>query len=733
MGDVSESTTSQRRASNWWRQQVTETKDCNWRQKLVAKTNEKAPIPATRKTKALYFCFVSLTDVKTTTARTKHRVVLALAGVIVFLSLGASGQQASAASLSGAALAPAALATDVPSNASSFVLLPQSQRVLDTRNPGQSIVEAGGTRTIILTGPIGVLFNASVTAAVVNVTVVGPAAPGFWTLWPTGQARPNASQLNVDDYISTFGGALALPNLVTVPVVNGGISVYSSAGGNVVVDLVGYYTPNTLSASSSPPPSTSSGRLVTRPAPMRIYDSRNGSVMIAGETRPISVPDSIGTSAVVLSVTVIGLSEGYWQVFPSGEMQPDSSNLNSFALGAISANQVITSVNQNGEIDVFSSGGGHVIVDVVGSFTDSNATASTDGMFVPLDSPSRFLDTRATGRIAGTGSVEVDVQTQLNHSNIAAVALNATMVDAFLPGYVSVTPAGSSPTESTSRTTSTTNTIYSNQTVASHAIVPVSPRGFDVFTEGGGQLIADISGWYVGSPQAATHAVRNKVVQATTAGCVGVATWPVGPIRTGSGFDAVKRLQYRLLELGFWNAGIDGIYGLSTKQAVMAFQKWTGLTATSVTDATTAAFLNTTQCKPVAGRTTGDFFEVDKTKQIAFVVRDDKVVYAFNVSTGNGKDYDEEDQRSGGRATGVAITPVGDFRIYKERDEKVYEGTLGTLYRPKFVVGGIAVHGSRSIPAYPASHGCIRVANPVMDLIWLENLLPQGAKVWIHD
>ncbi len=661
-------------------------------------------------------------------ARTKRRVALALAGVIVFLSLGFSGQQASAASLSGAALSPAALATDVPANASSFVLLPQTQRVLDTRNPGQSIVEAGGTRTIMLKGPIGVLFNASVTAAVVNVTVVGPAKPGYWTLWPTGQARPNASQLNVDDYISTFGGALALPNLVTVPVVNGGISVYSSAGGNVVVDLVGYYTPTTISS-----PVQSSGRLVTRPAPTRIYDSRNGSVMIAGETRTISVPDSIGTSAVVLSVTVIGLSEGYWQIFASGSGNPDSSNLNSFAFGAISANQVITSANQSGQVDVYSSGGGHVIVDVVGSFTDSNATASTDGLFVALDAPSRYLDTRATGRIPGTGSVEVDVQTQLNQLNIAAVALNATIVDAFLPGYVSVTPAGSSPTDSTLRITSTTNTIYSNQTVASHAIVPVSARGFDVFTEGGGQLIADISGWYLGSPQAATYAARNKMMQPTISGCVGVATWPVGPIRTGSGPDAVKRLQYRLLELGFWNAGVDGEYGLSTKQAVMAFQKWTGLTATSVVDVTTAAFLNTTQCKPVAGRMTGDFFEIDKAKQIAFVVRGGKVVYTFNVSTGNGKDYDEEDQRSGGRVTGVAITPVGDFKIYKERDEKVYEGTLGSLYRPKFVVGGIAVHGSRSIPAYPASHGCIRVANPVMDLIWLENLLPQGAKVWIHD
>ena len=672
--------------------------------------------------------FVSLRQVTETSAHGRCIFKVFLSVVLVLFSAGYSGQRASAAASTGSVLASSVLAADVPAHASSFVLLPQTQRVLDTRNPGQSIVEAAGTRTIMLTGPIGVLFNASVTAAVVNVTVVGPAKPGYWTLWPTGQARPNASQLNVDDYIATFGGALAVPNLVTVPVVNGGISVYSSAGGHVVVDLVGYYTP---SATSSP--SSSSGRLVSRPAPTRIYDSRSASVMIAGETRTISVPDSVGTSAVVLGVTVIGLSEGYWQIFPKGSSKPDSSNLNSFTIGAISANQVIASVNQNGEIDVFSSGGGHLIVDLIGLFTGSTAPASTEGLFVPLDSPSRFLDTRATGRIAGTGSVEVDVQTQLGHSNIAAVAMNATITDAYLPGYVSVTPAGSSPTQSTSRGTSTTNVIYSNQTVASHAIVPASSRGFDVFTEGGGQLIADISGWYIGSPQAATHAASSKVVQATTTGCVGVATWPVGPIRTGSGLDAVKRLQYRLLELGFWNAGIDGQYGLSTKQAVMAFQKWTGLTATSVVDATTAAFLNTTQCTPVAGRTTGDFFEVDKAKQIAFVVRDGKVVYTFNVSTGNGKDYDEEDQRSGGRATGVAITPVGNFRIYKERDEKVYEGTLGSLYRPKFVVGGIAVHGSRSIPAYPASHGCIRVANPVMDLIWLENLLPQGAKVWIHD
>jgi lipoprotein-anchoring transpeptidase ErfK/SrfK len=165
----------------------------------------------------------------------------------------------------------------------------------------------------------------------------------------------------------------------------------------------------------------------------------------------------------------------------------------------------------------------------------------------------------------------------------------------------------------------------------------------------------------------------------------------------------------------------------------MAFQKWKGLPATTVVDTATAIALNTERCFPAAGRT-GDFFEVDKAKQIAFVVRGGKVQHVFNVSTGNGKSYDEEDQKNAGtRVIGVAITPTGTFRTYREHDTPRYEGDLGTLYRPKFVIGGVAVHGAPRVPNYPASHGCIRVANPVMDLIWGQNLLPLRSTVWIHD
>jgi lipoprotein-anchoring transpeptidase ErfK/SrfK len=42
------------------------------------------------------------------------------------------------------------------------------------------------------------------------------------------------------------------------------------------------------------------------------------------------------------------------------------------------------------------------------------------------------------------------------------------------------------------------------------------------------------------------------------------------------------------------------------------------------------------------------------------------------------------------------------------------------------------VHGSNSIPNYPASHGCVRVSVPAMDFIWEQNLMPMRITVWVH-
>ena len=43
------------------------------------------------------------------------------------------------------------------------------------------------------------------------------------------------------------------------------------------------------------------------------------------------------------------------------------------------------------------------------------------------------------------------------------------------------------------------------------------------------------------------------------------------------------------------------------------------------------------------------------------------------------------------------------------------------------------MHGYPNVPNYPASHGCVRVTNAAMDMVWAQNLLPIGETVVIHD
>jgi len=213
---------------------------------------------------------------------------------------------------------------------------------------------------------------------------------------------------------------------------------------------------------------------------------------------------------------------------------------------------------------------------------------------------------------------------------------------------------------------------------------------------------------------------------------VGAFGEPVPVVGTRSG-EATKVVQMRLLQLGFWNNGPDGQYGLSTKQAVMAFQKYLGLPATGAVDEVTAAFMTNFDQRAHGLTDTGDIIEVDKTRQLLFIVKGGKTLWTLNTSTGNGLPYEEPDKNTPGEIqTGVSLTPDGLWRVNRERPEGWWEGDLGEIYRPKYFRGGVAVHGSNSIPNYPASHGCVRVSVPAMDFIWEQDLMPMKTTVWVH-
>ena len=208
---------------------------------------------------------------------------------------------------------------------------------------------------------------------------------------------------------------------------------------------------------------------------------------------------------------------------------------------------------------------------------------------------------------------------------------------------------------------------------------------------------------------------------------------PLVAVGQKDGFETA-RIQERLLELGFWLMLIDGDYGTTTKQAVMAFQKYMGLEATASVDQATADALTLSTTRAVGQSTdAGTLVEIDKDKQVMFIMNSGKLLWAINISTGSGQYFLETNQKDLVTwETGRSLTPSGRFKINREKPDGWWDGDLGQIYRPKYFNGGIAIHGSMSIPKYPASHGCVRVSTQAMDMIWASGLLPKKTPVWVY-
>jgi hypothetical protein len=206
----------------------------------------------------------------------------------------------------------------------------------------------------------------------------------------------------------------------------------------------------------------------------------------------------------------------------------------------------------------------------------------------------------------------------------------------------------------------------------------------------------------------------------------GVARIVEEVLQPGAYGPGVSGLQQRLLDMGFWLPGVDGHFGASTTQAVYAFQKANGLPRDGKVGPEDQPALNA-GARPTAASSSGDLIEVDKARQLLLVIRGGRVQWAINTSTGSNSNY------SYGGHTYRAVTPEGHFTFDRQIDG-YHESHLGTMYRPKyFTSAGHAIHGSASIPPYPASHGCVRLSNAAIDFIWGAGLAPLGSPIWVHS
>ena len=166
----------------------------------------------------------------------------------------------------------------------------------------------------------------------------------------------------------------------------------------------------------------------------------------------------------------------------------------------------------------------------------------------------------------------------------------------------------------------------------------------------------------------------------------------------------VAAVQRKLTGLGYFAGAVDGRPGAALRSAVMGFQKVQGLGLDGNVGPSTLAALDAPKLPALKGSAPADRVEVDLTKQVLYVVKGGKIARIMPVSSGNGASYA---QTNGAKAR--ALTPVGYYTIERRIvGERVAD--LGTLYDPQYFYRGWAIHGSNSVPAGPASHGCIRVS-----------------------
>jgi hypothetical protein len=173
----------------------------------------------------------------------------------------------------------------------------------------------------------------------------------------------------------------------------------------------------------------------------------------------------------------------------------------------------------------------------------------------------------------------------------------------------------------------------------------------------------------------------------------------------GSHGRSVRLLESALITHHFALLHADSAFGADTLEAVYALQKFAGLSRSGRVNA--AAWLALGRSEPPRPRLRGTYIEIDKTKQVLYVVRNSEVTLIVPVSTG---------------ATGN--TPIGIFHVYS----KIPGGAV--MYYSNYFIGGFAIHGYVSVPPYPASHGCVRV--PMWIATHLYGLIPLGARVYIH-
>jgi hypothetical protein len=240
----------------------------------------------------------------------------------------------------------------------------QVSRIADSRTGVGGAVRLGpGSSIDVQVSGRGGVPDSGVQAAALNVAVTGATASSYLTVYPTGEPRPVASNLN-------FAAGDTVSNRTMTKLGAGGkVTIFNAAGStDVIVDVGGWYS-DWARAPYAPV------------EPARILDTRLG---VGGMAGPLAAGTEVsvqvagqggvplhGASAFVLNVTVTEpAGPGWLSLRGNGEGIPGTSDVN-YASGETRPNLVVVrpAYDDPGRVRLYTSATAHVVIDVAGYFT----------------------------------------------------------------------------------------------------------------------------------------------------------------------------------------------------------------------------------------------------------------------------------------------------------------------------------------------------------------------------
>lgn len=193
------------------------------------------------------------------------------------------------------------------------------------------------------------------------------------------------------------------------------------------------------------------------------------------------------------------------------------------------------------------------------------------------------------------------------------------------------------------------------------------------------------------------------------------------PAEAGVSKKRVVEVQRNLRRLGIYVA-VDGVEGPRTRQGLCAARRLLRYRPASRDRIRWKDVRALRRAKALPRPRNGkNYLSVDKTCQMMYQARWGKWARIVKVSTG----------KRGHR------TPNGSYRItwrwpgWHNSSQYPSDSGNGNMYHSMyFKSGGYAIHGSRSVPYYPASHGCVRITVGAANKIY--PTVPNGTRLYIY-